>query len=283
VPSLRHAIQSNWCAQPTLDPYLVYAALDHASYLGTRTIRLIRVGSEPDPDPPKRPSEVKATPVFSRLSTLTKGEAAYAEIRARILDASLRPGSVINQGELAEVLGISVTPLREALRRLEGEGLVAIAAEKTVSVVTLTTEELAELRAVRLRLDPFAALLAAESATSEQRARLSAMADFALDSDVLTWHTDHRAFHRTIHEISGNGFLYEVLGQIQERLDRYRVVSLKQQEWRQAESKAPHAEIATVIASGDGKAAEKLMMSHIWTVLGDLNEMGTRYASDAQP
>jgi DNA-binding GntR family transcriptional regulator len=190
---------------------------------------------------------------------------------------------VINQGELAETLGISVTPLREALRRLEGEGLVAIAAEKTVSVVALSTEELAGVRAVRLRLDPFAALLAAELGTSEQRAQLSAMADFALDSDVLTWHTDHRAFHRTIHEMSGNVFLYEVLGQIWERLDRYRVVSLNQQEWNHASSKVPHSEIATAIAAGDAKGAEKLMMSHLQTVLGDLNEMSTRYASGAQP
>jgi DNA-binding GntR family transcriptional regulator len=59
----------------------------------------------------------------------------------------MAPGSVIHQGSLAHAFGISITPLREALRRLEGEGLIEVRSDKTIAVVPLTTQELAELAA----------------------------------------------------------------------------------------------------------------------------------------
>jgi DNA-binding GntR family transcriptional regulator len=196
------------------------------------------------------------------LKSLTKGAAVYAEIRARILDATLAPGLALNQAALAEDFGISITPLREALRRLEGEGLVRVGS-KSVSVVALTQREMADLRLVRLRLDPLAASLAAAVATPEQRARLSAQAELPSRSDLLAWNTAHRAFHSAIHELAGNDVLSEALVRIWDRLDRYRVVAMSAEARTRATSPVPHAEIAAAVATGDQEAAESLMFRHL--------------------
>ncbi len=204
------------------------------------------------------------------LKVPTKGEAAYVEIRSRILNATLAPGSAINQASLAAALGISITPLREALRRLEGEGLVEVRSAKTVAVVPLTTRELAELRLVRLRLDPLAASLAAKVASQQQRARLADLAVFPSPStNVFSWHAAHRAFHRAIHEMADNRVLAESLDHLWERLHRYRLVTLTDAEVRRASTAAPHGGIAAAIAAGDEEAAERLMYRHLQTALSD--------------
>jgi DNA-binding GntR family transcriptional regulator len=211
-----------------------------------------------------------SAPAVSLLEVHTKGEAAYLETKARILDASMAPGSAINQASVAAALGISITPLREALRRLEGEGLVEVRPDKSVAVVALTTRELAELQLVRLRLDPLAASLAAKKGTSQQRLRLMDLAAFpTANSDVLSWHEAHRAFHRAIHEMAGNRVLAESLDHLWERLHRYRLVALTESALRRASTAAPHDGIAAAIAAGDEQAAERLMYCHLQTALGD--------------
>src|SRR6266545_115587 len=90
----------------------------------------------------------------------TKAEAAYEEIRQRILAGIFEPSAALNQEALAPELGVSVTPVREAVRRLEAEGLVRFEAHKTVIVAPLSRTELSELYDIRLKLDPYAAQLA---------------------------------------------------------------------------------------------------------------------------
>jgi DNA-binding GntR family transcriptional regulator len=99
----------------------------------------------------------------------TKASAAYKEIRSQILNGSLEPGSTVNQEVLAASLGLSTTPIREALRMLDAEGLVALKPHKDAVVASLTLRELTEVLALRLELDPFAASLAAEVASAAER------------------------------------------------------------------------------------------------------------------
>ena len=83
----------------------------------------------------------------------TKSDAAYAEIRRRILAGELAPGSVLDQYLLSDSMGMSITPLREALRRLRGEGLIDIDVHKNTRVTPLSATEARELfdpRTVRL-------------------------------------------------------------------------------------------------------------------------------------
>src|SRR6266516_989273 len=87
----------------------------------------------------------------------TKAEAVYDVIRRRILSGALEPSAPLNQEALAPEFGVSVTPVREAVRRLEAEGLVRFQAHKSVVVAPLSLDELTEIYDIRLTLDPYAA------------------------------------------------------------------------------------------------------------------------------
>jgi DNA-binding GntR family transcriptional regulator len=102
------------------------------------------------------------------LQAVTKASAVYIETRSRILKGTLAPGSAVNQEALAADLGVSITPLREALRRLGMEGLIRLEARRTMIITPLTSQELDEMYAIRTELDPFAAGLAAANAPESQ-------------------------------------------------------------------------------------------------------------------
>src|SRR5262249_31149876 len=102
------------------------------------------------------------------LQTVTKAEAVYIETRSRILKGTLAPGSAVNQEALAAKLGVSITPLREALRRLEMEGLIRLEAHRAMSITPLTSRELDEMYAIRAELETFAARLAGANASEAQ-------------------------------------------------------------------------------------------------------------------
>src|SRR5262249_3959352 len=99
------------------------------------------------------------------IAFATKGELAYTRVRGLIVTGALEPGSTLNQETLARELGISTTPLREALGRLESEGLVELGAHRDARVTPLTGDEARDLLELRLSLDPLAARLAAERRT----------------------------------------------------------------------------------------------------------------------
>ncbi|HEY6538874.1 MAG TPA: GntR family transcriptional regulator [Candidatus Dormibacteraeota bacterium] len=209
--------------------------------------------------------------LLGRVKVMTKSEATYAELRSRILDGSLPAGSALNQETLALTLGVSVTPLREAMRRLEGERLLEVRSDKTVCVVPLTLRELVELRQVRLQLDPFAASLAATAATAKQRRALVLRAEFQPSADLLAWHEAHLEFHRLIHEMANNTVLSVALAQLWERLSRYRLVALSDGDLTRSTSAVPHSELARAIAAADPTEADRLTRLHLQVVLGDDN------------
>ena len=90
------------------------------------------------------------------LGNVTKAEAVYRETRWRIITGALPPATAVNQAELAGEFGVSQTPVREALLRLESEGLVVFLAHSMVKVSPLDLQELDELYAIRVELDSFA-------------------------------------------------------------------------------------------------------------------------------
>src|SRR5690348_3060485 len=98
----------------------------------------------------------------------TKADGAYLEMRNQILFGTLEPGSRVDYVRLAASLGVSITPLREALRRLEADHLVIRSAHRDVVIAPLAEQEAAELVAVRQELDLLAARLAAVNMTQEE-------------------------------------------------------------------------------------------------------------------
>ncbi|MBB2891901.1 GntR family transcriptional regulator [Flexivirga oryzae] len=207
-------------------------------------------------------------PVFS------KSEYAYHEVKDRILGGRLPPGSVIGQESLASELGVSTTPLREALKRLASEGLVQLDTHRDARVTTVSAEEARGLYAVRKRLDPFAAGLAAQhrsqAVIDEIEAALAALRPRASTADVDALLV-HRRFHRTIYRAAGNLPLVTILDGLWDKMDLYRLVALTSR-WSDPEhiarTQAEHEELADAVVRADAARAEQLMHEHIEGSLG---------------
>lgn len=191
---------------------------------------------------------------------MTKAEAAYQQIRRRIMDGSLAPGSVLEQELLASTLALSTTPVREALRRLEAEQLVTLHAHREVRVAPLSAGELEELYAVRLELDPMAAALAARHATEDDVSLVESVLARTSD-DPAGRLTINRALHRGIYAASGNTVLVQILDSLWDRSDRYRMVLI--QTGRASEAPSEHAAIVDALRRRDARGLRRLMRDHL--------------------
>lgn len=207
-------------------------------------------------------------PVFS------KSEYAYEEIKQRILADELHPGAAVSQEGIATELGISTTPVREALKRLASEGLMVLATHRDARVTELTFTEAQSLYEVRLNIDPLAARWAAERRTDGDVAAI----DRALDAlHPLTGTAGipalaaHRAFHRSVYRASRNEPMIEILDSLWDKADRYRQFTLKYRTDTGAEIervRGEHRALAEAVIEGDGARAEETMRLHISQSLG---------------
>lgn len=203
------------------------------------------------------------------LRAVTKTEAVYSEIRWHILTGELPPDSTLKQDALARDLGVSVTPVREALRRLESEGLVKFMAHSTVRIPPLSLGELEELYAIRLQLDPFAARLAATAASrQEAQALFDMLGHTKKGSAARDRFETNRAFHRAVYYASGNQQLGQLLDQLWDRTERYRFI-LIEKGIDEHVSSTEHAEIAQAIVDRNAKVAGDLLKRHVQRA-GDL-------------
>lgn len=200
----------------------------------------------------------------------TKSEFAYAAVRNKIVTHEYPPGAVINQATLAQELGISTTPLREALRRLESERLVELGAHRDARVTQLSAEEARDLLEMRRALDPLAVSLAAErrSSTDIERmraafAQLRPLPDRPNVADLVA----HRMFHRAIYAASHNEALISTLDGLWDKADRYRQAGPRDQAERD-DTAAEHKAMLDAVLAGDSDGAAEVMRSHIRGSLG---------------
>jgi DNA-binding GntR family transcriptional regulator len=199
---------------------------------------------------------------------LTKSDAAYAEVRRRILSGELAPGSVLAQYELAESLAMSITPLREALRRLKGEGLIELDVHRDARVAPLHASEARELFEIRMALDPLAAELAAQRRTDADIAALREAAGSLLPV-TRKWGEEalvaHHAFHRALYRASHNHNLIAMLDSLWDKSDRYRRMGLELPpgEEPRLRDHTDHEKMMTLVIDGDADAVGRLMRDHI--------------------
>jgi DNA-binding GntR family transcriptional regulator len=192
----------------------------------------------------------------------TKAEVVYGETRRRILSGALAPGARLNQEALAVELDVSVTPVREAVRRLLAEGLVQLEAHKTVIVAPLSLLELRDIYEVRLQLDPYAAAQATLKAGEPDIDEIERLAHTPLTGDAVGQLVLNRAFHRAIYALSDNQLMIEMLDRLWERTDRYRIVLLR----RAMDARAAleeHVQIAAAMRRREPDAVERLIRAHI--------------------
>lgn len=197
------------------------------------------------------------------LQTVTKAEAVYLETRSRILKGTLAPGSAVNQEVLAADLGVSITPLREALRRLEMEGLIRLEAHRTMIITPLTSRELDEMYAIRMELDPFAAGLAAVNVSEAQLEIIYRLARQKAATDPILQLERNRGFHRAVYSSCGNNALINLLEQLWDRTDRYRLILIREELLGRSASQQDHIDLMNALATRKVDLAARLMRTHI--------------------
>ncbi|WP_405139676.1 GntR family transcriptional regulator [Sphaerisporangium sp. NBC_01403] len=211
-----------------------------------------------------------APPKPIRLRRSTLGDDVYDTLRALILEHSMQPGDRVNIDALARELDVSPTPVREALARLEADGLVRKRplVGYTVSPL-LTRAEFTHMFELRLLLECAAARWAAERASPEHREAIAAEAATSIapegdDPDGWRWHaafTTHDArFHNLIAEASGNPLLRDGLDRLHVHLHLHRRYFPYAQAGTTGEE---HQRVAAAIQAGRPDDAEEAMREHL--------------------
>ncbi len=193
-----------------------------------------------------------------------RGEGAYRALCAALQSGRYRPGDRLREAEIAAELGISRTPVREALGRLVARGLAAAAGGRGLVVATLDRSQILELYAMREILEGAAARMAAQRAAEPELEALQAMLDafVAARTDPLRMAAVNRDFHAAIVEAAGNRYLQQALGELQDAIALLRVTTFTAPK-RPETARREHAVIVEAIARRDPEAAEQAARLHI--------------------
>jgi DNA-binding GntR family transcriptional regulator len=188
---------------------------------------------------------------------------AYALILEAIDRGEFRPGDRLVESDLAERFGVSRTPIREALQRLETQSMLTRDGRSLV-VAALDHNQMAELYVVRAALEGLAARLAARHATPEEVRVLRDMVaeDRAMVGDPRALARANRRFHVQIHRASHNRYLVQQLDLVHRSMALMATTSLAV-EGRGEAALAEHEQIVAAIAAGDGDAAATALRDHI--------------------
>ncbi len=188
---------------------------------------------------------------------------AYALILEAIDSHVYKPGDRLVESELAERFGVSRTPIREALQRLETQSLLTRDGRSLI-VASLDHSQLSELYVVRGELEGLAARLAARHATPEEIKVLRDMMeeDRALIGDPAALSRANKRFHKQIHLASHNRFLVQQLDLVHRSMALLATTSIAA-EGRGDETLKEHEAIVSAIENGDGEAAYKALRDHI--------------------
>lgn len=206
-----------------------------------------------------------AVPLTSPLRVRSVVGLAYDELRAMIVDGRLGPGTRVGQAEVADALGISRGSVREALRRLAGDGLVEFEVNRGFFVADVGLDRVLERLEARLLLEPKIARLAAERRSDDDLAALAAsIAVERSSTGAAEAHDASRSFHEAVVLATGNEALLRIfdglwIADVGRRLLARRRT---QPAWQDADV-AEHVAILAAIEARDGDRAEGLMRAHV--------------------
>jgi DNA-binding GntR family transcriptional regulator len=198
------------------------------------------------------------------LRTRSRADFVYESLRDAIWDGRIAVGERVREEEIARNLGVSRTPVREALQRLHQRGLLVFGAGRGLTVASLSQHQVLQLYAMREILEGSAARFAAQHATAPEIAilwRLQKELSTA-GHDAMTLVTLNRRFHQAIYEAAHNQYLLQTLGVLHDSLallhsTTFRVPS------RRAESDEEHRRIVQAIEKHNPDRAEEAAREHI--------------------
>ncbi|MEU3445911.1 GntR family transcriptional regulator [Streptomyces thermolilacinus] len=209
------------------------------------------------PSPGPAPSPNPSPPAAERV---------YAHVKEAVLDRRIEGGTLLTEGELAQAVGVSRTPVREALLKLEMEGLLKLYPKKGALVLAVSAQEIADVVETRLLVEEFAVrkavplpgplLARLEELLTEQR-------QHAREGDLRAVAVTDRCFHAEIVRHAGNQILSKLYDQLRDRQLRMGVAVMEAHPDRVAKNIAEHAEILDALRAGDAEGAARCVRAHV--------------------
>ncbi len=197
--------------------------------------------------------------------TVSLADQVFERLETDLLIGKYQRGEYLTELALVEDLGVSRTPIREALRRLEQEHVIEISS-RGILVLGVTTEDLADIYAMRLEVEPMVAARAATAATDEEIAELREAVELQQyyvgrhDSDHIKY-MDSR-FHELLYRASHSTVFYDALLPLHKKVQKYRKASVEN-ESRADKSFEEHSAILAAIEKRDADAAFAAMRAHV--------------------
>ena len=189
----------------------------------------------------------------------------FEELERDILSGVYERDEILTEIKLSEQLGVSRTPIREAMRRLEAEHIIE-STSKGARVIGINREDIADICEIRLRLEGLAARWAAERAGAEGIQALLEIVDlqefYTQKGDPESIKNADSRFHQTIYALCGSTCMRDTLEPLHRKLLKYRRVSVSRQS-RAQKSLEEHRAIYQAIADHDGEKAERLTVLHV--------------------
>ncbi|MEZ0537192.1 GntR family transcriptional regulator [Caldicellulosiruptoraceae bacterium PP1] len=191
----------------------------------------------------------------------------FEKLRDMIVSGDLKPGERLMEIKLADLLGVSRTPIREAIRKLELEGLVIMLPRKGAYVAGISEKEIMDVLELRAVLDKLAASLAAQRMSKNEKEQMieilhSFEKNFKVGNIEGLINDDIR-LHDVIYAGSKNEKLQQIINNLREQIMRFRIIYLKEIFLKSEDILKEHQEIVSAIISGNCKEAELIAERHI--------------------
>ncbi|MCX4414372.1 GntR family transcriptional regulator [[Kitasatospora] papulosa] len=211
--------------------------------------------------PPASPTVRKADP-----KPPPAAERVYAHIKEAVLDRRYEGGTLLTEGDLAEAVGVSRTPVREALLRLEVEGLIKLYPKKGALVLAVSAQEISDVVETRLLVEEFAArkaVPASEQLIARLEQLLAEQRELAEVGDLAAVSVKDRCFHAEIVKNAGNEILSRLYDQLRDRQLRMGVAVMEAHPGRIAANITEHGELLDAIRAGDAEGAAQVVRRHV--------------------
>ena len=193
-------------------------------------------------------------------------EKVYKKIRDDITYGKLSPGERLTEKDLTEEFHISRSPIREALRQLESEGLITFESYKGITVSKLSVKQVEEIYNLRWVLESYSASLSAERATKNHVANLRKIHEKLTIAgkafDLIGWIELNTLFHNSLNQNCGNTNLVQILDILKRRIHRYQLMAVRVPEHLN-QFIEHHEGILKACEKNDGRMAEKYMKIHV--------------------
>ena len=197
--------------------------------------------------------------------TVSLADQVFEHLEKDILSGNYQRGDILTETKLSQELGVSRTPIREALRRLEQEHIIAESGKGCI-VIGITDKDLKDIYEIRTALECLASAKAAQNRTEEQLSELKEaleLQEFYLEKrDAEQIKKMDNRFHNTVYSLSGSTVFCDTLIPLHKKIQKYRRASVENRS-RAVESVKEHRKIYEAIAAGDIDAAQKYTTEHI--------------------